>query len=160
MENRDRQKFAIDAYIAIEEYIARLYKVYADKYPEHREFWSALSEEEIGHAQLLRIFFKKVEEGLALFNERRFRVDAMKTLWDYISGLIADAKEQKMRPAAAFYMALDLENSLLEKDMYRVFEVDSIELKKVLQALHTSTGEHRDRIREKWLQVKSRDSAH
>ena len=55
-----------------EQALARLYEVYAEKFPEHEEFWTELAHEEVQHANWLVILRDRIEK-----NDEDFAVERL-----------------------------------------------------------------------------------
>lgn len=58
--------------------IGRLYKEYAQKFLDWKDFWSRLSAEERGHAKWIQKLRSKIKEGSVYFKEDRFNEEAIK----------------------------------------------------------------------------------
>ncbi len=136
----------IEALARHEEAIGNLYAAYAEKLPEHEEFWTDLSREEMDHASWVREFRKKVEEGVSEIREGRFRVPAIETSIQYVNGYAQDARTRQISLLGALSIAADLENALLEKDFLDVYETDDEELKNMLNSLRNATAAHRQKV--------------
>lgn len=139
----------IEALAGQEEAISRLYRAYGQNFPEDRGFWEALSGEETGHAQWIRDLSAKIGGGGVYFNENRFRIEAIRSSLEYIERENAAAAVGGQDGIEALSVAYMLEDALLEKKFFEIFEGDSIELKHILADLAQSTTEHRERIRRK-----------
>ncbi len=92
----------------------------------------------------------KAEEGKLYFNEKRFNKEAIRTSIDYIKEQIIRIKEEEITPKKALSIARDIENGLIEKKFFEVFEPDCQEIKQVLKDLVLATREHYNRIVREW----------
>ena len=131
-----------------EEAISQLYHAYSEKFPESKGFWLGLADEEIGHAGSLRELHSKIHEGSVYLDESRFKVAAIKTFLDYLEREVAKTREQGVSLINALSTALYIEEALIERKYFEVFETDSVDLKHVLLDLAASTEEHVRRVRE------------
>jgi len=131
-----------------ERVIAQLYEVYARKFPEHGDFWSQLSSEEIQHAdrvEKLQVRLEGSEEGFVV---ERFAIGAVEHSIEYVKGLIDSAAQPDFLLMNALSTAMYLEMALIENKYFEVFEADSPGTKQALDALAQDTREHCQRLRE------------
>jgi hypothetical protein len=136
-----------------EKEISRLYKEYARKFPEQKDFWSKIVCEEIEHASWIFKLRSKAKEGLLYFKEGRFKIEAIKTSLKYLKSQIAEAQNNKISAKHALSVARDLESGLIEKKFFEVFEPDCREIKEVLTDLAAATREHYNRIEKVWKET-------
>ena len=130
-----------------EEAVSRLYRVYADTFPEHKNFWAGLSMEELDHARWIRQMQVKIkDDGLAYFDETRISMDSIKLSIDNINGQIAKAQTHKMLSTEAFFIANDLENALIESNWFEACKGDSLEFKRLVFDLDQATTRHREEL--------------
>jgi len=66
---------------------------------------------------------------------------------EYIRQEIKSAQENGIAEVSARAIAYALEDALLEKKFFEIFEGDSVELKHVLSDLEESTKKHRELIK-------------
>ncbi len=122
--------------------IGRLYKEYAQKFLHWKDFWSKLSAEERGHANWILKLRSKIKGGSVYFKEDRFNKEAIKTSLKYLNNQLSQAQMQDISLIKALSIARDIENGLIEKKFFEIFEGDPIELKHVLLNLAAATREH------------------
>jgi rubrerythrin len=141
-----------------EEAVSRLYKAYAECFPQQKDLWHKLALEEIEHADWLRVLCERIEDGTAHFGGI-LRADAgeIETALEQVQQELKKTKTGHLRPADALLTAMHLESSLLEAGWLTPFKGDSPELKRVLQALTEDTGKHTRALR-KLLQVQAGES--
>ncbi len=147
MNLKENQIETIEALANHEEAISELYRKYSDKFPDYEQFWLGLAEEEVLHAKWIRELMDEIEEGTAFFNEGRFNIVAVQTSLKYIKKQIVDSENQEISLPFALFLALDIENALLERKYFEIFEGDSVKLKHVLQDHAEAEDLHRDRIK-------------
>jgi hypothetical protein len=138
-----------------EEAISRLYKAYAGKYPSHSTLWSDLVTDEINHAHWLRDLRAQVGGTSLVINPGRFKLGPAQASLKYVEDQLHIAGKEKMPLIKALSTALTIEKSILEANVFEVFDGDSLEIKKVLQGLSDETKKHRDRIQKAWEEEKS-----
>lgn len=147
MNLKENQIKVIEMLARNEEIVSQLYKAYAEKFPDHKDFWSQLAEEEIDHADWIHKLHFQIEEGSVYFNEDRFKMEAIQSFLDYLNDCLVKAQKEETSLINALSIAWDLENGLIEKKFFEVFEGDSAKLKHVLIDLADSTKDHRDRVK-------------
>ena len=136
-----------------EKAISQLYKEYARKFPEQKDFWSKIATEELKHASWIFKLRSQAEEGSLYFKEGRFKTEAIKTSLEYIKNQIAEAQNKKISAKNALSVARDLESGLIEKKFFEVFEPDCREIKHVLLNLAAATRQHHNRIEKVWKET-------
>ena len=137
-----------------EEHIARLYRLYSEKLPKFKDFWSQLADEEIEHASWIRDFASGVKEDTLQINEKRFPRSALQTYKEYLDGSIEKATRKGVDTMSAFTTALYIEESLIELKFFEVIDSGSEDFDKVLLRLKKATAEHNNRIKEYWVKIK------
>lgn len=141
----------------VEEAVAELYKEYASQFPHHRDVWRSLSEDEIEHAAWLRSLRTRIEDGSIYLSEEHLVTseEAIRSL-DYISEELARARQGNLFLVDALNTALRLENSITEKEWFKFFAADPLELKDVLRSLGEQTQRHAEKLRGLIAQVADR----
>jgi rubrerythrin len=129
-----------------EEAVARLYRAYAERFPRHRDFWQELANEEIHHLQLLQRLPARKDPSVEI-NEDRFDRDVFQVSSEYLEKKLTQAVTGKISIKDALSTALDIETGMLERGYFEVFEGDSREFKRTLQALAAATEKHTNKIR-------------
>lgn len=138
-----------------EEAVGELYHAYQERFPEYSEFWHRLAEEERGHAGWIRRLLDLADRNEITFDEDRFNLKAIESSIEYIEHWRDEARNRPMEIINALAIALDIENALIEKGYYRVFESDNIELRVVFDGLVEASKKHRQRIIDLMTQVKN-----
>ena len=133
-----------------EKAISQLYREYARKFPQQKDFWSKIAAEEIEHASWIFKLRSQAEKGSLYFKEGRFKIEAIKTSLEYVKSQITEAQNNKISAKNALSVARDLESGLIEKKFFEVFEPDCREIKQVLLDLAAATREHYNRIEKVW----------
>ena len=146
MTEKDRQIETVEMLAKHEETIGQLYKEYADKYPEHRDFWLALADDENQHARWINELHSKIEEGSVHFKQDRFQIPAIRHSLNYVQKMLLKSIEPGFELIEALSTAWYIEDALLENRFFEVFETDSADLKETLRKLAEATDQHRQRI--------------
>jgi hypothetical protein len=131
---------------ANEEAVSRLYRVYADKFAEHKNFWAGLSMEELDHARWIREMQARIKDGFGYFDEKRISMDSIKLSIDNINGQTAKAQAQTMMATEAFFIANDIENAMIESNWFQACKGDSLEFKRLVFDLDQATTRHREEL--------------
>jgi len=84
MDTKKSQMYIVDLLINNEANVGKLYREYAEQFPDYCSFWSGLANEEVEHAAWIRKLASKVAEGIVIVNDRRFNTAAIKTFSDYL----------------------------------------------------------------------------
>lgn len=127
--------------------IARLYETYAAKIPQLREFFGELAEKEVEHARTITDFVARVKAGSVRVNPRRFSTQSILASLDYLEEHQKKAEAGAINGIIALSTCVDLEDALIEKKFFEIFESDAPEVKQFLQKLSVETTEHRQQAR-------------
>ncbi|MHC4500405.1 MAG: hypothetical protein ACYS9T_05325 [Planctomycetota bacterium] len=146
MTDKDKQIETIEMLAKHEEAVGQLYKAYAEKYTDHRDFWLGLSGDENQHALWINELYSKVEDGSVHFKQDRFQMPAIQHSLNYVQKMLLKSQEPDFELTEALSTAWYIEDALLEKKFFDVFETDSADLKETLRKLSEATTEHRQRI--------------
>jgi hypothetical protein len=133
-----------------EQALAHLYKLYASKFPEYKDFWTELSLEEVQHADWIDKLQADVEDSSEDFVVERFPVGAIQRSTEYVEKLMNMANQPDFVLINALSTALRLEEALMENKYFEVIETDSAKTKHTLAILAQSTQEHCQRVRKLW----------
>jgi len=127
---------------ATEEAVGRLYEIYANRFPEHEEFWFGLTMEEADHSNSILDLISKVRKGSANFFANQSLVENVQKFQDHLKQQQSRAKREDISFIDALHVALDIEKSLIEREFYRLFEGVSVETRNVLKYLDSASGNH------------------
>jgi rubrerythrin len=129
-----------------EEAMSRLYSAYLKLFPEGKDLWYGMAEEELEHAKWLRDLVPQIKTGAVYFSEKRFRREAIQTSLEYVEGHLAKAQKEKIAVKEALSTALDIEKAIIESRYFEVIQGDSGKLKQTFENLLASTKAHRDKV--------------
>lgn len=146
MTDKDSQIETIEMLIRHEEAIGQLYKAYAERYTNYRDFWLGLCDEEAQHAGWINELHSKVADGSVHFNRDRFQISAIQHSLNYVQKMVLKSGEPDFELIEAFSTAWYIEDALLENRFFEVFETDSADLRETLRKLGEATEQHRQRI--------------
>ena len=134
--------------------LAELYEVYAEKFPEYKDFWATFSREEIQHADCINTLQTIVEESTEDFVVERFKIGAIENSTQYVKNLADTARQSDISLINALSTAVYLEQALIEKNYFDVFESDNAQTKQILSLLARSTQKHYEKLRAAWQEHK------
>jgi len=148
LNQKEKESDIIEKLASNEELVAKLYKAYADAFPNLRGFWDSLATEEIKHALWIRSLGAKTGTSQIFVDEGRFNIIAIQTFMKYMDKELARLNEQKIPLIEALSIAFYIEQSLIENKYFEVFKTDSAELQHTLKRLHDDTLAHRNKTKE------------
>ncbi len=134
--------------IEIELGVGALYELFAELYPEDREFWSQLHLEERSHATLLRVALDSFSKrGMLPTNLLSTSLEGLRTTIQELESLVDRCKAHPPQRNEAFLLAIRLENESGEKH-YDIFMGKTPEstLEEVFQQLNRQDKDHKQRI--------------
>ncbi len=137
--------------------IGELYRVYAQKFPENRDFWEQLAAQEQTHAYWLELLALNVNNGKVFFDEKRFNLEPIKVSIEYVNQAVSQALSG-IDTLGSLVTANDIEQGLLEKRYFEIFEGDSAQFKQTMADLEAQTQEHAQKIKELLEQEKAQRS--
>jgi hypothetical protein len=120
--------------------IGNLYVVFKGLFPGNG-IWDTLILEEQTHAESVAQLRQMAEEGKAVFDEGRVTPDSVEKLIRFIVQIADSARAGKYSAHQAFGVSLDLENSIIEANIFKRFTV-SKECVHLLNVLHDGTIRH------------------
>jgi hypothetical protein len=126
--------------------VGDLYLEYSKLFPEHKEFWMRLDREERKHAQAVRDLNQKVTDGAVKIAQDRFKKEIIEGATSRVISWIKEAKGGITDMVDALANALVIENSLVEKTYYRLYDADSEDMKKTFTMLVEASKEHRKKV--------------
>jgi len=135
---------------AHESALAELYRAYAKKLPGYEEFFGGLAADEVLHARMVAGFADEVKRGKVQVRPGRFSSQEILSSLDFARARVAEAERGGMSLMEALSTAKDLEDALIERKYFEIFEDDGPELTRLLERLATETEAHRRKVTEAW----------
>jgi len=155
MNQTDNVQKVLEALESNENTLSELYKNCSIIDHDDYEFWIKISSDETEHGIWLSELSQKVSEGEVHVKDDRFKLEALNGIGSYIKSCIADSKTSSISNIHALSISLDIENSMLERGVFKIYETDDIELQNVLNKLRTSTGIHYLEVKNKWQEKRT-----
>ena len=147
MPTGDDNSEIVELLVTHEKILAELYLLYAERYDEHDAFWMQLHHDELVHVDLIRSLNQRVAQGVALFNAERLDVGALQAVVRYARSMLNYVRQQWPTLAAAVAIAIDLEDSIIEKGIFEIFVADSPETSQAFAQMIETFDEHMKSLR-------------
>lgn len=129
--------------LAYQEYkIAVLYNLFGATIPEYSDLWAELAFEEIEHQRLIRAFKPYIKEGRVYFNAMISKLEFVEAHINSIENMIKRYEKKSADINEALNVALNIENSMLDQDLFNYFSGDGDVFKAGLQTLSKDTFRH------------------
>ena len=141
------QEKLIHQLIEQERLLSKLYSVFSDQFPDHRTFWTGLSNEESRHAQLLEKLLEAARSGKVMFDEGKVKTYTLFAFIDRLKAIIQKAENHEFGIKQAMAQAADYETSLIEKNVFTRFDSVSEKSRNVLKVLGMETMKHIEKIK-------------
>jgi rubrerythrin len=139
---QDTESLIFEALAINEEMAGKLYQFFAEKFPEHGIFWMELSAAEFRHAKWLRGMLNQINNGSMAYVPGRLKIEAIKSFTLYLNDRITQTKNGKIDLDEAISLALDIEQSLIERKYFEISKGMTTDMKKVITALADETERH------------------
>jgi hypothetical protein len=148
MSLKPYQEKIIQQMIDQERLLSKIYALFADKFPQYNEFWMELSKEEERHAGLIEKLQEAEKKGLVFFDEGKTRSITLTAFITYLENQYQRALQKEYGITAAFSCAFDLEQALIEKDVFTRFDSITEKTRGTMNRLKTETNNHLEKIRQ------------
>jgi len=147
---REEDSDIIEILAKNEQAVARLYRAYADRFSEYKDFWFGLAIEEEDHASELHKLREVSDKGSLYLSQDRFNIAAINTFSRYLEEESAPDRVEELSLINALSIAVYIEESIIEHKFFDVFETDSVELRHILLNLAAETKRHLEQVRQLW----------
>ena len=126
-----------------EQIIGEFYKECGELSKEASEFWKGISNAEIRHSANIKTMIEIISTKPERFEKGRpFNIFAVKTFNDGVQNYINRLKNGEIEKDKAFFIARDIEQSLLENRYGEIVKTDDIEFKTLIGEIVSETEEH------------------
>lgn len=140
------KKKILEMMVKKEEMLAQLYRTFADKSRQNKEFWAELAEEEKKHAEWISKLAKAVDQGSVSFEEGNVKTYTLETFLKHVAELQKKASSGKVSDKQALTVAIDLEQSLMERNTFSHFIPKTNQAAQVIELLKEEQERHIDRV--------------
>jgi len=138
----DYQKKIIDLLCKQELLLASLYEIFADHFPDHKDFWQELAKDEQKHAEWIKKLYQAEEEDLVAFSEGKIKTYTMNIFIENLEKTIRRAENRELNLKMAIAYTLDFERSLIEKNVFLHFKIIDEKLQEIMTKLESETRRH------------------
>jgi hypothetical protein len=132
-----------------EEAMSALYSAYAAEFPQVGGLWSSLARDEHGHGALLRSLAEGTGDLTAFVENREYDLAEVQADTERLKNLAHITPAAGFPLQEAFRVALKLEDSLIESQIFVVYDGDPPEVTRVVDTLREQTEKHQRRLHEK-----------
>lgn len=136
------QKKIIELLYKQEILLAKLYKIFAVQFPDHKDFWQDLAKDELRHAGWVKKLYKAEKKDLIAFSEGKVNAYVMNTFIENLEKTIQRAENGEINLKMAISYTLDFERSLIEKNVFTHFEIIDKKLAGIMTNLENETRRH------------------
>jgi len=151
---KDYQKRILELLLKQEDLLSKLYKSFADKFPELKDFWTQLSQSEIQHVNWIKKLYALEKQKEILFHEDKIKTYTVKAFVDYIEKTIKKTEDNdNLTVLNALSYTIDLESALLEKNIFAHFIGLTEKMEGILNLLSEDTKNHvkkAKKMKEEW----------
>ena len=141
---------SLEQYARHEEALSELYDAYARCFPDHAEFWNALSKEEKEHSEIFRDLGERVLSGEVVVDPAKFPADGVQWSRSYVQHRIYAAKSDRESMLGLLSVAIELERDLIESVIFEVIESYPERLKTTLTSQSEDIQRHLEMLEEMW----------
>lgn len=141
---------------ALEVALAELYQACSEQFPEDRNFWLAIRNQEELHAQFIRRLADLISSHPQEFRfGRPFNSVAIKTIMSSVAGYTDQIRKGELQRQRALFIARDIENSVLEANYREIVSTDNIEFRKTIDLIAKDTLAHKNLLAAKVAKSKT-----
>jgi rubrerythrin len=146
MELSTFQVSKIELIAEYEAAIMELYWVYSEKFPEHKDFWIDMADDERKVVEWIRSTIEKIKANKIDYNRDRFNIEAVRSAMNFIKGQISEALDKPVSLQTALSNAASIEESMTKKKYYEMIKDDNPEANLLYQKLAAENQKHRDKL--------------
>lgn len=142
--------------VSLEVALAELYEACSARFPEDRNFWLAIRNQEQLHAQSIGKLAELVSSHPREFTfGRPFNPGVIKTILASVRSYTEQVQKGQLQRQRALFIARDLENSVLEAHYSDVVSTSNVEFGKAIEAITKDTLAHKNLFAAKVARSKS-----
>lgn len=126
--------------------VMELYWVFSEKFPEHKEFWIDMADDERKNVEWVRSTIELIKVGKIDYDRERFNIEAVRTAMDFIKKQIRETLDRPVTLQAALATAAGIEDSMTKKRFYEIIKDDNQEARSLHQKFTSENQKHRDKL--------------
>lgn len=141
--------FQVSKIELIADYVAsvmELYWVYSEKFPEHKDFWIDMADDERKNVEWVHSAIELIKAGKIDYNRERFNIEAVRTAMTFIKTQIRETLDKPVGLPAALAYASGIEDSMTKKKFYEMIKDDNPEARAICQKLAAENQKHREKL--------------
>jgi rubrerythrin len=123
--SREKELMILDLFEAHEIAMYEIYNLFASKYSDYEDFWRGIAEEEKIHARWIRTIRSKVETGDLSIDADMVSISAIENSLAYLQSQISLFSSEESTVDQAFTLAMQIENSIIERGIFDIIKTDS-----------------------------------
>jgi hypothetical protein len=136
----------IDLLAEYESAVMELYWVYSEKFPEHKDFWIDMADDERKIVEWIRSAIELIKANKIEYNRDRFNIEAVRAAMNFIKQQIRMTLDKPVTLQAAIAYASGIEDSMTKKRFYEMIKDDNQEARLLHQKFSTENQKHRDKL--------------
>jgi hypothetical protein len=141
-----KSNFILDILEEIETLLSKYYDLCALIFPEDSQLWKTISLDEINHSQFVAQMREALMERPDLFELGHIKLPVLKTFRQELYNQFIRLKKGEILRKNAFFIARDLENSMMEHQFYKVLEGGDAKFKDLKDRIIQETENHFQKI--------------
>jgi len=154
MELSTFQISKIELIAEYEKVVMELYWVYSEKFPEHRDFWIDMADDERKNTEWITSTIELIKAGKIDYNRDRFNIEAIRISMNFIKAQIQAALDQPVSLQTALGNAASIEDSMAKRKFYEIIKDDKPEARALYQKFIADNQKHRDKLNQFRSRVK------
>ena len=136
--------YVVELLIENEQLVCELYKQFAKKFPEDKDFWESIANDETKHIA----FLKDTLNRNITFNERSMSRSHIKNMINHIETLLVKAvKSSEFSQLDAVNEALNIENSMVEMKFFEPFRKQDGTIDSQISIVEKDTRKHYEKLK-------------
>jgi hypothetical protein len=130
--------------------VSNLYKIFGEKFPKYKALWDTLSQEEIEHADRVKMLYDLAKENKVIFDEKLTKTYTVKKVLEIIKDAQVKTLAGQINIINALSISRDLEQSIIEKEFYNYFAGKDSETRMLINSIKKDTLDHQSMVRNAW----------
>jgi len=126
--------------------VMELYWVYSEKFPEHKNFWIDMADDERKNVEWIHSTIEQIRANKIDYNRDRFNIEAIRISMNFIKAQIQAALDKPVNLQTALANAASIEDSLAKKKFYEIIKDDNPEAQHLYQKFSAENQKHRDML--------------
>jgi hypothetical protein len=136
--------------------ISNLYKLFAEKFPMHRDLWTEMSHEELKHADYVRTLKSFALNGNVHFDEKMTKTYTVRSVIDDIRDKYKKTENNQYSILNALSFSLSLEQSIIEHKFYDYFISSDPDAITLINNIKKETWVHESEVKKALDEEKNR----